>query len=54
MSGYQNMNLETENKTIKGINYKVYVLPKGKPPIYRGDTRLYNDYNKPKGTPIKG
>lgn len=54
MSGYQNMNLETENKTIKGINYKVYVLPQGKPPIYRGDTRLYNDYNKPKGTPIKG
>ena len=54
MSGYQNMNLKTENKTINGINYKVYVLPKGNPPIYRGDTRLYNDFNKPKGTPVKG
>ena len=54
MNDYQIMDLKIDNKSKKGIKYKVYVLPKGNPPIYRGDTRLYNDYIKPKGSPVKG
>lgn len=54
MSGYELMNLTTDNfTTTSGIIYKVYVLPKNTD-IYRGDTRLYNDFNKPQGTPEKG
>jgi len=54
MSGYELMTLTTGDfTTTSGIIYKVYVLPKDTD-IYRGDTRLYNDFNKPQGTPEKG
>jgi hypothetical protein len=54
MSGYELMNLTTGDfTTTSDIIYKVYVLPKDTD-IYRGDTRLYNDFNKPQGTPEKG
>jgi len=53
MFKYQVMNLTTADFTHTSGKYKIYVLPKNTN-IYRGDTRLYNDFNKPQGTPEKG
>ena len=53
MSKYQVMTLTTADFTHTSGKYKIYVLPKNTN-IYRGDTRLYNDFNKPQGTPEKG
>ena len=53
MSKYEVMNLTTADFTNTSGKYKIYVLPKDTN-IYRGDTRLYNDFNKPQGTPEKG
>lgn len=42
---YEKMDLELDEKMVNGINYHVYVLPKGTT-IYRGDTVSYLDYTK--------
>ena len=55
MVEYKSMNLLTGTIIKDGQTYTIYHLPLDDDlPIYRGDTRLYNDYNKPTGTPVKG
>ena len=54
MVEYKSMNLSTRKIIKNGQTYTIYDLPSDDLPIYRGDTRLYNDYNKPTGSPVKG